>query len=93
MRGESGGCCFWVREIKKNVASGRGLAVQLREKRKKFKGRAGCAVEGQALGRLRWVGGGCLGSDGFRFRVCFVSPFFLKLPPPLLFELWTSIYR
>jgi hypothetical protein len=31
----------------KNVASGRGLAVQLREKRKKkFKGRAGCAVEG-----------------------------------------------
>jgi hypothetical protein len=39
MRGESGGCCFWVREIKKNVASGRGLAVQLREKRKKFKGR------------------------------------------------------
>jgi hypothetical protein len=28
------------------MAGGRGLAVQLREKRKKFKGRAGCAVEG-----------------------------------------------
>jgi hypothetical protein len=28
------------------VASRRGLAVQLREKRKKFKVRAGCAVEG-----------------------------------------------
>jgi hypothetical protein len=48
MRGESGGCCFWVREIKKKCGpSGRGLAVQLREKRKKFKGRAGCAVEGE----------------------------------------------
>jgi len=41
------------------------------------------AVEGKKLGRLRWVGGGCLGSDGFRFRVCFVSPFFFKIAPPL----------
>jgi hypothetical protein len=32
---------------KKCGPSGRGLAVQLREKRKKFKGRAGCAVEGE----------------------------------------------
>jgi hypothetical protein len=45
----------------KNVASGRGLAVQLREKRKKkFKGRAGCAVEG-AEKKIQGKGGGCLG--------------------------------
>jgi hypothetical protein len=39
------------------MASGRGLAVQLREQRRKFKGRAGCAVEKKIQGK----GGGCLG--------------------------------
>jgi len=40
--------------------------------------------EGQAIGQLRWVGGGCFGSDGFRFRVCCVSPLFSKLPPSFM---------
>ena len=48
----------------KKVANGRGLAVQLREKRKQFKGRAGCAVEGQALGRLRWQGKKIIKGEG-----------------------------
>ena len=44
--GESCGLCRLSEGEEKNMAGGRGLAVQLREKRKKFKGRVGCAVEG-----------------------------------------------
>jgi len=55
--GESCGLCRLGEGEEKNVASGRGLAVQLREQRRKFKGRAGCAVEKKIQGK----GGGCLG--------------------------------
>ena len=48
----AGACAGWVREKKKNVASGRGLAVQLREKRKFSGGRRRLGVKEIGLGFL-----------------------------------------
>jgi hypothetical protein len=83
-KGRRGAVTFLVLGEEKQFQPGRGERLKRKEE--------GLCREGQAMGRLRWVGGGCLGSDGFRFRVCFVSLFFQNCPHLECVE-GTSIYR
>jgi hypothetical protein len=72
-----------VQELRR-AEGGREACVQRLRKKKKIK---------------RWGAGGCHTVRGEKIRLlgflflCCLSPQISKLPPLLLFELWTSIYR